>query len=99
MNWFSKLFSMIHPSDALENLPVEACLGPVDLATMPELEEELSEEDLEREEAREEMPTADNFFLLNDFEDWAERVLSKTAWAYYRSAADEERSSSNKVCS
>ncbi|KAJ4329892.1 hypothetical protein N0V87_010485 [Didymella glomerata] len=28
--------------------------------------------------------------LVQDFEYWAERVLSTTAWAYYRSASDEE---------
>jgi L-lactate dehydrogenase (cytochrome) len=33
--------------------------------------------------------------LLQDFEEWAERVLSPTAWAYYRSAADEEKSKSS----
>lgn len=29
--------------------------------------------------------------LLQDFELWAPKVLSEAAWAYYRSAADQER--------
>jgi L-lactate dehydrogenase (cytochrome) len=29
-------------------------------------------------------------FLLDDFEEWAEKVLNGTAWNYYKSAADRE---------
>lgn len=36
------------------------------------------------------MPHADNMLLVEDFEHWAERVLSNVAWAYYRSASDYE---------
>ncbi|KAF3051292.1 Cytochrome b2, mitochondrial precursor [Didymella keratinophila] len=36
------------------------------------------------------MPPAASMLLVQDFEYWAERVLSTTAWAYYRSASDEE---------
>lgn len=36
--------------------------------------------------AREEMPPVDAMLNLQDFEELAEKVLSKTAWAYYRSA-------------
>uniref|UniRef100_A0A8H7TSA9 Uncharacterized protein n=1 Tax=Bionectria ochroleuca TaxID=29856 RepID=A0A8H7TSA9_BIOOC len=72
----SKLFTMLHPPDALGTLPTEYCLGPVDPETLPaQEEEELSEAEQLRQE---------------DFEDWAQKVLSETAWAYYRSAADEE---------
>jgi L-lactate dehydrogenase (cytochrome) len=52
----------------------------------------LTEADLERQAARSEMPPVESMLLLQDFENWAERVLSSTAWAYYRSATDEERS-------
>ncbi|KAL4874295.1 L-mandelate dehydrogenase [Aspergillus karnatakaensis] len=88
----SKLFSSLHASDALESLPTEACLGPVDPTTLPAQEGTLMEEERVIQAARAEIPPPESFFLLSDFEEWAERVLSKTAWAYYRSAADEERS-------
>jgi hypothetical protein len=45
-------------------------------------------------DAREEMPAAEDMLLVQDFEEWAQRVLSGTAWSYYRSAADEEHSES-----
>lgn len=71
-------------------------LGPVDPTTMPAPEEkEFTEDELRREEARAEMPEAHNLFLLQDFEFWAERVLTGTAWSYYRSASDEEQSKSH----
>lgn len=82
---------MLHPPNALATLPAEYCLGPVDPATLPAIEEvELSEEEIKRQEAREEMPGPESMLLLSDFEVWAERVLSNVAWAYYRSAADHE---------
>ncbi|CAG9995903.1 unnamed protein product [Clonostachys byssicola] len=89
----SKLFTMLHPPDALGTLPTEYCLGPVDPETLPaQEEEELSEAEQLRQEARENMPPAENMVMVQDFEDWAQKVLSETAWAYYRSAADEEMS-------
>ncbi|KUL86062.1 hypothetical protein ZTR_06433 [Talaromyces verruculosus] len=86
----TELFSMLHPSDALDNLPPEACLGLVDPNTVPAQENVLTESDLQRRAAREIMPPAQSMMLLRDFEEWAQRVLSETAWAYYRSASDEE---------
>lgn len=59
---------------------------------MPAVSEEDEEDEIERQEARDEMPPPEDLLLIKDFEDWAERVLSKTAWYYYRSAADEEKS-------
>lgn len=88
----TRLFSMLHAPDALSSLPPAYCLGPVDLSTLPDEEEELSDEELARQEARDEMPSADAMFLLDDFEFWAERVLAGSAWAYYRSASDHEAS-------
>ena len=40
--------------------------------------------------AREEMPPIDSILLLQDMEDLAEKVMSKTGWGYYRSASDTE---------
>lgn len=88
---FSRLFAMLHPPTALGTLPEEYCLGPVDPTTMPAMDEiEMSEEEISRQEARDEMPEAESMLLLSDFEVWAERVLSNVAWAYYRSASDHE---------
>ena len=84
---------MLHPPDALDNLKPEWCLGPVDLMTSPAEEEKVpTEAELQRQVSRVQMPSIENMLLLQDFENWAERVLSDTAWAYYRSATDEERS-------
>ncbi|KAH6658749.1 FMN-dependent dehydrogenase-domain-containing protein [Truncatella angustata] len=85
-------FAMLHPPNALESLPSEMLLGPVDPTTLPAPEEKVfTEDERQRQEARGDMPVAQKFLLLQDFEYWAERVLSSTAWAYYRSASDEER--------
>ncbi len=54
---------------------------------MPELVDTgPTEEEKRIEEARKEMPGADAMLLVQDFEDWAEKVLSGTAWNYYKSA-------------
>ncbi|ODN81596.1 hypothetical protein L202_02008 [Cryptococcus amylolentus CBS 6039] len=88
----SKIFGPIHYPDALEMLDEDQHIGPVDPLTMPEPEEvEPTEEELEMEEARKAMPGAENMLLVQDFEDWAEKVLSGTAWNYYKSAADREK--------
>lgn len=85
------MFKLLHPPTAIKTLPPQCCLGPVDPATLPEVEDEvLSDEDIARQQARDEMPAVENMLLLDDFEAWAEKVLSTVAWAYYRSAADHE---------
>ena len=77
----------IHPPDALDLLDPEAHLGPVDPTTMPELiDQGPTDEEKRIEQARKEMPTSDAMLLVQDFEEWAERVLSGTAWNYYKSA-------------
>ncbi|KAF1930591.1 uncharacterized protein M421DRAFT_377288 [Didymella exigua CBS 183.55] len=84
-------FTLLHPPDAIGTLPPEYCLGPIDPDTLPAPEEqELMDDEKLRQEAREEMPPEGRMLLVQDFEYWAERVLSATAWAYYRSASDEE---------
>lgn len=87
----SAKFTLLHPPDAIETLPPQCCVGRIDPATLPAMEEtELTADEIRQAEAREEMPPASSMLLVTDFEHWAERVLSTTAWAYYRSAADEE---------
>jgi L-lactate dehydrogenase (cytochrome) len=46
----------------------------------------------QRLRAREMMPPVSDMVVLQDFELWARRVLNEVAWAYYRSAAGQERS-------
>jgi L-lactate dehydrogenase (cytochrome) len=61
----------------------------VDPLTVPEPEDKgPTEEDKRIEEARSKMPDADGLLLVDDFEEWASKVLSGTAWAYYRSAGE-----------
>jgi L-lactate dehydrogenase (cytochrome) len=82
---------MLHPPDALGTLPADHLLGPIDLTTLPLIEEEeLTEAEKAQRAAREAMPPAEDMLLVQDFEGWAEQVLSNVAWAYYRSAADHE---------
>ncbi|KAL5398386.1 hypothetical protein PMIN03_007677 [Paraphaeosphaeria minitans] len=84
-------FQLLHPPDAIGTLPPEYCLGAIDPETLPAPQEmALTEDEIRQAEAREEMPQAADMLLVQDFENWAERVLSTTAWAYYRSASDEE---------
>lgn len=47
-------------------------------------------DELRVKKAREEMPSIESILNLQDMEDLAQKVLSRTGWAYYRSAADDE---------
>jgi L-lactate dehydrogenase (cytochrome) len=92
----TKIFAPLHPPDALDLLPEEAHLGPVDPTTMPApTETEPTEEEKRIDQERQTMPSADAMLLIDDFEFWAEKVLSGTAWNYYKSAADREISESS----
>ena len=72
-------------------LAPEQHLGPVDPTTMPDLsDEEPTEEEKRMAQWREKMPPVGSMLLLDDFEQWAEKVLSGTGWNYYKSAADRE---------
>ncbi|KAL1606607.1 hypothetical protein SLS60_004012 [Paraconiothyrium brasiliense] len=87
----STKFTLLHPPDAIGTLPPEYCVGPIDPETLPASNErEPSEDETRQAKAREDMPPVANMLLVQEFENWAERVLSTTAWAYYRSASDEE---------
>lgn len=55
---------------------------------MPELDDSPTEEEERIEETRKELPSAEGMLLVQDFEDWAEKVLSGTAWNYYKSAGE-----------
>ena len=81
------MFQPLHPPDALDQLDPSAYIGPVDPLTVPRPKNTgPTAEEKRIEEARKEMPPAEGMLLLDDFEKWAEKVLSTTAWSYYKSA-------------
>ncbi|KAH9928981.1 FMN-dependent dehydrogenase-domain-containing protein [Amylocystis lapponica] len=86
----TKAFVPVHPPNTLSHLPPEAHIGPVDPATMPEDANEPSEEDIRIAKARESLPPPAAALNLRDIEEFAQKILTKTAWAYYRSVADDE---------
>jgi hypothetical protein len=91
----SKIFKPLHPPDALDQLDPSAHLGPVDPLTVPaEIDNGPTEEEERIRKAREDMPGAEGMMLVQDFEDWGEKVLGGTGWNYYRSASDQEKSGS-----
>ena len=84
-------FDPIHPPDTLDKyLDASKHLGPVDMATV---EQEDKAEDPEEEQRLERVsakPLLSQCYNLLDFEAVARRVMKKTAWGYYSSAADDE---------
>ncbi|AEO55361.1 hypothetical protein MYCTH_2299107 [Thermothelomyces thermophilus ATCC 42464] len=84
-------FDPIHPPDTLEKyLPKSKHLGPVDMSTVVQEKAEESPEEKERMKRIQEMPALEQCYNLLDFEAVARRVMKKTAWGYYSSAADDE---------
>ncbi|KAI0787170.1 FMN-dependent dehydrogenase-domain-containing protein [Irpex lacteus] len=86
----TKQFIPIHPPNILSHLPASAHLGPVDPETLPKPSFEDTEEEERIAEARSQLPEPGAALNLQDIEDYAEKVLTKTAWAYYRSTGDDE---------
>lgn len=93
----TKIFKPLHPPDALDILDDSKKLGPVDPATLPVVEDEPTDEEKRIAAARALLPPADSMLLLNDFEEWGEKVLSSTGWNYYKSAADSEATMDNNA--
>ncbi|KAL2112895.1 hypothetical protein VUR80DRAFT_6174 [Thermomyces stellatus] len=84
-------FDPVHPPDTLDKyLDKSKHLGPVDMSTVAVEQKEESPEEAERREAVALRPSLDQMYNLLDFEAVAKRVMKKTAWAYYSSAADDE---------
>jgi len=86
----TKEFMAIHPRDALATLPRSACIGPIDLTTVPRIMYEPTAEEKRIAEARDALPHPRSVLNLSEIEKLAQGVLSKAAWAYYRSAGDDE---------
>lgn len=55
-----------------------------------EQEKEFDPDEEERQERITRMPILEQCYNLMDFEAVARRVMRKSAWAYYSSAADDE---------
>lgn len=88
----TKAFVPIHPPNVLSHLPPEAHLGPVDPETLPADAFGATEEELRIARARAELPDPGAALNLYDIEEYAQKVLTQTAWAYYRSTGDDEYS-------
>ncbi|KAI0347090.1 hypothetical protein BDW22DRAFT_1425165 [Trametopsis cervina] len=86
----TKHFVPIHPPNTLSHLPAEAHLGPIDPETVPKDLFEETDEEKQIAHARSQLPPPDAALNLQDIEEYAESVLTKTAWAYYRSTGDDE---------
>ncbi|KAG8167874.1 hypothetical protein KVR01_003563 [Diaporthe batatas] len=84
-------FEPIHPPDTLDKyLDKSKHLGDVDMSTVAKEEKEVTAEEKERLKLIETKPLLDQCYNLMDFEAVARRIMKKTAWGYYSSAADDE---------
>lgn len=84
-------FDPIHPPDTLDKyLDKSKHLGDVDMATVEREEKQVSPEEEERQKRIQQMPLLEQCYNLMDFEAVARRIMKKTAWGYYSSAADDE---------
>ncbi|POS78555.1 FMN-dependent dehydrogenase [Diaporthe helianthi] len=84
-------FEPIHPPDTLDKyLDKSKHLGDVDMGTVAKEEKEVTPEEKERLQLIETKPLLEQCYNLMDFEAVARRIMKKTAWGYYSSAADDE---------
>jgi L-lactate dehydrogenase (cytochrome) len=84
-------FEPIHPPDTLDKyLDKSKHLGDVDQKTVQKEEKEFDPEEEERQKRIKRMPILEQCYNLMDFEAVAKKVMKKSAWAYYSSAADDE---------
>lgn len=84
-------FVPIHPPDTLDKyLHKSKHLGDVDMRTVKQEDKVEDPDEQDRQERIKSMPDLEQCFNLMDFEGVARRVMKKTAWAYYSSAADDE---------
>ncbi|WEW59179.1 flavocytochrome b2 [Emydomyces testavorans] len=87
----TKEFDPIHPPDTLDKyLDPSKHLGPVDMSTVMQEERGVDPEEEARQERIRRMPLLEQCYNLMDFEAVARRVMTKTAWGYYSSGADDE---------
>ncbi|SMY21102.1 unnamed protein product [Zymoseptoria tritici ST99CH_1A5] len=83
-------YDPVHPPGTLEqSLPASAKLGSIDASTLPQTE--VAPQNTKQEQDAETM-TIEECLNLDDIETVATQKLSKRAWNYYYSAADDLRS-------
>ncbi|KJY01271.1 mitochondrial cytochrome b2 like protein [Zymoseptoria brevis] len=83
-------YDPVHPPGTLEqSLPASAKLGSIDASTLPQTE--VAPQETKQEQEAETM-TLEECLNLDDIETVATQKLSKRAWNYYYSAADDLRS-------
>jgi L-lactate dehydrogenase (cytochrome) len=84
-------YDIIHPPDILDKfLEKSKHLGKVDMTTVAMNATVTDPFEQERQLAIARMPCLEQCYNLMDFEVVAQRVMKKTAWAYYSSGADDE---------
>lgn len=84
-------YEPIHPPDTLDKyLDASKHLGPVDMGTVQQETKEVDPDEEDRLQRIEQKPLLSQCYNLFDFEAVARRVMTKTAWGYYSSAADDE---------
>ncbi|GAA5948097.1 hypothetical protein JCM3765_007108 [Sporobolomyces pararoseus] len=85
----TEAYNEVHsPQVIVENLSKDKHLGPVDMSTVETAKEEKAHG--EGGASGETRVTLANCLNLDDIETAAEQLLKTKAWAYYRSAADDE---------
>ncbi|KIM25178.1 hypothetical protein M408DRAFT_74720 [Serendipita vermifera MAFF 305830] len=89
------LFTAIHSPNVLKMLKPEQCVGTIDVATLPSRSLDV-EEQQRIALARSQRPLV-SVINLNDFEAAASEILTRTAWAYYSSAAEDGTSYDNNL--
>lgn len=65
-------------------------MGEVDMGTVEQEVKAVDPDEAGRLERLEQKPLLEQCYNLHDFEAVARRVMKKTAWGYYSSAADDE---------
>ncbi|KAG8903652.1 Cytochrome b2, mitochondrial precursor [Tulasnella sp. 403] len=75
----------------------EQHLGAVDPATMPEVDPEWTDDDIRVIIAKKNRPPLGAMITLADIEDVARNVMTKQAWHYYRSDAEDGYSYRNNI--
>jgi L-lactate dehydrogenase (cytochrome) len=65
-------------------------LGAVDMGTVEQEVKEVDPDEAGRLERIAQKPLLEQCYNLHDFEAVARRIMKKTAWGYYSSAADDE---------
>lgn len=86
----TKAFMPIHSPGVLNELPHSARIGRIDPDTVPRVVNEPTAEEKRIARARAALPHPRAVLNLREMEELAKSALGPRAWAYYRSAGDDE---------